>query len=1157
MASNAVSQNSTNQPGNIVTPVAQNQSAPAALTAPGAGFVSSDQAVRDQVAAMSRQAEAMSTRQAPQAPAPIQTVADLGRPTPAPGPQYTVGQASINPAELPPTTQPVIQSNSVPQQQDYARLLPQTNTTPSGAATTPQDRTRAVVDLARQGMTDPARLQQYLNVSQAGGLPTNYTVEEIQTILAQNPNARPTRTTTTSNNLQQGITDLQNVLTSTQRSIIPSNTLSNLQSALTEANNGVVTSDLATNISSIIGGILENYQTLTLPQLPDYDGQIMELQERRRELSDMMSGNADDPALVQYLAIERENAMNRLAQIQDIQARSQQAYDDQIETNKVADARAQVAMAGARLTGSPVAASYLASVALQGRRALTEITTAQNRAINEAEAAYRKDNIELAIRKIDLAEKRRSQYFELLDKQVSLEQNLYNAQTDRIRLQSDLQDKYLDRRKKEKDAANQSFKDYIEKGIDASVLPEEAFQDWADANGMTPEFAKKYYETSVNASQAKNYEDRLKSFYGMLKDIPVNAKDANGQPLTLSMPTKDGGTMSVARSQFPSNGDYLQVNVEKDGEKFIEFFDKNNPQGGSVFSIKTGDVKPDYEIREDNINGGLLKVDKRTGIATPVITYAGNPDAQQGIVSTHQYVQNSGYGYQAGADNLDVPSNGDIGAFMYAIGQFESGGNYKAMGPTTNRGDRAYGRYQVMGANIPSWTKEVLGRSMTPQEFLNDPQAQDAVARAKMQQSFDKRGNWEDVASIWFSGRPLAGNKSQDVIGTSTPRYVQNVMSIFGKNKPKTTGVAAPPSDNRMYYSVAAKSGDEIKSAIKNGIVEDISPSGQNKDESLIYSVRVRDTDTGNIHYFAGVTNPSMKVNESWSGKNATIGQSTNDGYSQSVYNWDGSPVAPTSSGQDVSKYGNWGSLSALPAGKNYNQARTDLERLRNDVEAGKISLDVAVQQVKNDPKLSQLRSDIVLPDLAGRAQYRQDQLGEKSDQKSQELKDKNINDRYNRFTSSAQFTQYTNALDAYQVIETAAQNIENDPTAGGVNDLAILTAFAKSLDPSTGVKDQEFNNMSSAIGELSRIGQLPKKYLNGERLSPEGRKAFVESAKTQFTARENNFVGNVVIPQIQKAVKDGYDPSEVVPVSILDRVMIERDGKFYVRTGQGYKLIK
>lgn len=123
---------------------------------------------------------------------------------------------------------------------------------------------------------------------------------------------------------------------------------------------------------------------------------------------------------------------------------------------------------------------------------------------------------------------------------------------------------------------------------------------------------------------------------------------------------------------------------------------------------------------------------------------------------------------------------GDTKKIATAIGQFESGGNYKAIGPKTSSGDKAYGKYQVMGNNIPSWTKEATGKSYTIAEFYNSPEIQDKVAYYKMGKLYKQYGNIGDVASVWFSGRPIkkAGN-AKDVIGTSVPQYVRNVQSIY------------------------------------------------------------------------------------------------------------------------------------------------------------------------------------------------------------------------------------------------------------------------------------------------------------------------------------------------------------------------------------------
>lgn len=130
-----------------------------------------------------------------------------------------------------------------------------------------------------------------------------------------------------------------------------------------------------------------------------------------------------------------------------------------------------------------------------------------------------------------------------------------------------------------------------------------------------------------------------------------------------------------------------------------------------------------------------------------------------------------------------APSGDIVSQLQDAIGQYESGGDYTAVGKKTASGDQAYGKYQIMGSNIPAWTQQALGQSMTPEQFLADPQAQDKTANYYMSQDYQKYGNPQDVASTWFSGQPLAnaGNAS-DVNGTTTPQYVQAVMKLMGQS---------------------------------------------------------------------------------------------------------------------------------------------------------------------------------------------------------------------------------------------------------------------------------------------------------------------------------------------------------------------------------------
>lgn len=129
------------------------------------------------------------------------------------------------------------------------------------------------------------------------------------------------------------------------------------------------------------------------------------------------------------------------------------------------------------------------------------------------------------------------------------------------------------------------------------------------------------------------------------------------------------------------------------------------------------------------------------------------------------------------------PSSGDYGS---AISSIESGGKYDALGPVTKTGDRAYGKYQVMGANVGPWTKEVLGQEMTPQQFAASPQAQDAVFNAKFGQYAQKYGP-EGAARAWFAGEGGMNNLgAKDQLGTTVGAYGQKfAQNLTGSQLPE------------------------------------------------------------------------------------------------------------------------------------------------------------------------------------------------------------------------------------------------------------------------------------------------------------------------------------------------------------------------------------
>lgn len=147
-----------------------------------------------------------------------------------------------------------------------------------------------------------------------------------------------------------------------------------------------------------------------------------------------------------------------------------------------------------------------------------------------------------------------------------------------------------------------------------------------------------------------------------------------------------------------------------------------------------------------------------------------------------------------------APTSGD------RIAGIESGGRYDALGPVIPKsGDRAYGKYQVMGANIPEWTAKHAGRSMTPQEFLQDPDAQEAVFKGQFG-GYERKYGPEGAARAWFAGEGGMNNpNARDPLGTSVADYSRKfmgggaprgaVVQAMAPNVVGPKGGAAPDAD--------------------------------------------------------------------------------------------------------------------------------------------------------------------------------------------------------------------------------------------------------------------------------------------------------------------------------------------------------------------------
>lgn len=170
-------------------------------------------------------------------------------------------------------------------------------------------------------------------------------------------------------------------------------------------------------------------------------------------------------------------------------------------------------------------------------------------------------------------------------------------------------------------------------------------------------------------------------------------------------------------------------------------------------------------------------------------------------------------------------------AFLYAITSNETGpykNPYGAKGPwityKNGRRDRAYGRYQIMGDNIPRWSKQYLGKTVSIDEYMASPDLQERLSRAVLTDYYNKHGA-RGAAAMWFSGSPNPNSNASD--GHWTVRqYVAEMEKAAAKWKPGmggSGGSSAVPWDWKNKPGGGSTPGiDRAQLAEQYGFVEQL-----------------------------------------------------------------------------------------------------------------------------------------------------------------------------------------------------------------------------------------------------------------------------------------------------------------------------------------------
>ena len=123
-----------------------------------------------------------------------------------------------------------------------------------------------------------------------------------------------------------------------------------------------------------------------------------------------------------------------------------------------------------------------------------------------------------------------------------------------------------------------------------------------------------------------------------------------------------------------------------------------------------------------------------------------------------------------------------------AIGTIESGNIYT----TVNKDSGALGKYQIMPANLAPWLRLAGQPAMTSDQFLASPKAQDAVFNKVFGDAMLKYGNFNDAASVWFTGKPMAQVAPGTNDGhTTAPDYLRRANAVLARDANPQELVAA------------------------------------------------------------------------------------------------------------------------------------------------------------------------------------------------------------------------------------------------------------------------------------------------------------------------------------------------------------------------------
>lgn len=366
-----------------------------------------------------------------------------------------------------------------------------------------------------------------------------------------------------------------------------------------------------------------------------------------------------------------------------------------------------------------------------------------------------------------------------------------------------------------------------------------------DAINQTYDDVSKHYNDRVKYALKGNLNENMANFQRIAaskemaegnevrKETFASNLATNAQQAALTWQVNGAPTMYV------KNGDtLLQVRAKQEGWSGAQLTEERRKMVTDVAAAAAGAAleNEDYDRADEILNQfrsdmdqqtywKLARVGKQKQQAKEMDTEADEIFNMPGVwdgknfnaAKAMEYV-NARYGKDA------VKSAGgaikDKEGFFAAVAGQESGGNYSAQNGRTG----AFGKYQIMPENWPSWAQEAGLSADAPQT----PENQEIVAKYKLGQYYDELGP-EGALVAWYAGYQNGErwrDGAQDAIGAgghyswdarqgngdepSVREYVQEALGRAGGAE-RTVSAYDPEKRDRLMKLIEAKGGDMQK----------------------------------------------------------------------------------------------------------------------------------------------------------------------------------------------------------------------------------------------------------------------------------------------------------------------------------------------------------